>query len=81
MSYKYFYLAFSLDPIPSTTNDTVDRLVCIKRNSGCCEGNVTVKVKNCGDFRVYKLKKPHGCPQGYCFGKNGFFAHLSPLPV
>ncbi|XP_078323195.1 uncharacterized protein LOC111126816 [Crassostrea virginica] len=58
------------DPIPSTTNDTVDRLVCIKRNSGCCEGNVTVKVKNCGDFRVYKLKKPHGCPQGYCFGES-----------
>lgn len=44
-------------------------IVCVPGVRTACDYTFTIKIMNCGTFRVYKLKKPDSCPQAYCFGE------------
>ncbi|XP_062594049.1 oncoprotein-induced transcript 3 protein-like [Saccostrea cucullata] len=54
--------------LPLVSDGEVDRMVCQSGILGCCEASLTIKVRNCGTFYVYYLRKPSGCPVAYCFG-------------
>ncbi|XP_062574921.1 uromodulin-like [Saccostrea cucullata] len=54
--------------LPLVSDGEVDRMVCQSGILGCCEISLTIKVRNCGTFYVYFLRKPSGCPVSYCFG-------------
>lgn len=43
--------------------------VCVPSILSDCHRRYSIKIMNCGPFRVYKLAKPVSCPQAYCFGK------------
>ncbi|XP_063422306.1 oncoprotein-induced transcript 3 protein-like [Mytilus trossulus] len=53
--------------IPETSEGIVDRNVCQVTPGNCCNRTYAIQVKNCGDFRVYKLTFTYGCYQAYCF--------------
>ncbi|XP_062594050.1 uncharacterized protein LOC134255536 [Saccostrea cucullata] len=57
-----------LGTLPLVSDGEVDRVVCQSGISGCCETSLTIKLRNCGTFYVYFLRKPSGCPVSYCFG-------------
>lgn len=40
--------------------------VCFSWNGNCCDNEVSVKIRNCGNFFVYKLSGNIGCMNGYC---------------
>lgn len=45
-----------------------DGIVCVPGVRTACDYTFSIKIMNCGTYRVYKLKKPDSCPQAYCFG-------------
>ena len=54
---------------PSNAEGIVDRTACVNVNSqqgGCIP--ISIKVKNCTDFFVYRLVAPYGCYMAYCAG-------------
>lgn len=60
-----------LGTIPKTTDTIgheVNRRACVPGIHSACDTEYLIKVINCGTYRVYKLKKPDGCPKSYCFG-------------
>ena len=55
---------------PTPKDGVVNRIVCFNWNSNCCNWQVSIKVKNCGLFYVYRLMKPPpGCQLRYCVTK------------
>ena len=69
--FTVFNACFS-DTIPIAQNTIgieFDCKVCVPGLHTACDSNFLVTIMNCGEFRVYKLKKPSSCPQAYCFGK------------
>ena len=58
---------------PSTKDGVVNRDACINYGvpsspTACCNRKLSIKVKNCGNFFVYYLNSPPGCPAAYCAG-------------
>lgn len=47
----------------------MDGVVCVPGLHSACDRRYSIKIMNCGTYRVYKLKKPDSCPQAYCFGE------------
>jgi hypothetical protein len=54
--------------LPEVSEGEADRTVCRSGTGGCCENELTIKVRNCGSYYVYYLIRPSGCPISYCFG-------------
>ena len=54
---------------PTVNEGVVTRKVCFHRRD-CCNPERFGKVKNCGSFYVYYLKKAPGCPYRYCYTSN-----------
>ena len=50
---------------PSVSDGLVTREVCFQKSYGCSY-RVNVKVRNCGNFYVYKLKPTPTCNLRYC---------------
>lgn len=72
----------SLGNIPNSTNDIgkeMDGTVCVPGIHTACDNTYSIKILNCGSFRVYKLKKPNTCPQAYCFGEFYSTLHLRTI--
>ena len=56
-----------LDGPHSTVGDgEVQRTVCFSDRSTGCQNKITIFVKNCGTYFIYKLLKPPGCNSRYC---------------
>ena len=64
-----FCIIYPLGTLPHITEGEVNRKACISTMESCCYLALDIKVKNCGNYRVYDLKKTPGCQMGYCFGK------------
>nr|XP_034317805.1 uncharacterized protein PB18E9.04c isoform X2 [Crassostrea gigas] len=58
-------------PHPTEVNTEVQRSVCKVGFGGCCERQVTIKIRNCGQFMAYCLPALDSCPERYCFGESG----------
>lgn len=56
---------------PSVEQGAVTGKVCFHWSSKCCHWSVNIKVRNCGDFYVYKLPKTPHCSLRYCVEKKG----------
>lgn len=54
---------------PTVAEGVVQRRVCFHSERDCCENAVLVRVKNCGDFYVYRLVALPSCPFRYCGAK------------
>ena len=54
---------------PTPHGGVVNRRVCFSWGGGCCRWQVSIKVKNCGSFYVYRLTKPPNCHLRYCVTK------------
>ena len=53
--------------LPSVSAGIVDVQTCVVGLSGDpCHSSNSVRVKNCGDYRVYELTPTAGCAQAYC---------------
>ena len=44
--------------------------VCFHWSNNCCRWSTTIRVRNCGAFYVYELKRPPACHLRYC-GNSG----------
>ncbi|KAL5018882.1 hypothetical protein ScPMuIL_004604 [Solemya velum] len=53
--------------IPSEADGIQDRIACAATVFSDCDKQYDIKVKNCGEFRVYYLVHTSGCPESYCF--------------
>ncbi|KAL5017542.1 hypothetical protein ScPMuIL_007131 [Solemya velum] len=53
--------------IPSEADGIQDRIACVATFNYDCGAEYNIKVKNCGEFRVYYLMHTLGCPVSYCF--------------
>jgi len=51
---------------PTVADGKVTRKVCIRKQEDCCQENVSIKVKNCGSYYIYKLSNPGVCETRYC---------------
>ena len=51
---------------PTPQEGTVNRRVCFHWSSNCCNWEITIKVRNCGLFYVYRLVNPPNCHLRYC---------------
>ena len=51
---------------PTPQEGTVNRRVCFHWSSNCCNWEITIKVRNCGLFYVYRLVNPTSCHLRYC---------------
>jgi len=53
---------------PSVAEGAVKRTVCFYGPSGCCQYSTEIRVRNCGGYYVYRLRKPPNmqCPFRYC---------------
>ena len=51
---------------PTVAEGIVTRQVCYHWSSSCCNWKNNIRVKNCGAFYVYELKKPPTCWLRYC---------------
>lgn len=56
---------------PTEVNTEVQRSVCKVGFASCCERQVTIKIRNCGQFMAYCLPALDSCPERYCFGESG----------
>ena len=56
---------------PRLQEGVVARQVCYHWTGGCCQWKNSVKIRNCGDFYVYELRKPPACSLRYCGNKEG----------
>ncbi|KAH3807270.1 hypothetical protein DPMN_135605 [Dreissena polymorpha] len=62
----------------------MDRTVCVKTDGDACKETVTIQIKNCSSFYVYKLQRlpDHlGCPAAYYFVSNDLCHAQQSLPV
>ena len=50
---------------PTVAEGRVTILACIHKQR-CCDGPVSIEVKNCGSYYIYKLGNPKQCPARYC---------------
>ena len=50
---------------PTVAQGKVERLACINKST-CCGTGVSIQVKNCGSYYIYKLGNPGQCPARYC---------------
>ena len=51
---------------PTVAEGTVTRKVCIHRFEVCCDRSVSIDVKYCGSYYIYKLKSLGVCEARYC---------------
>ena len=51
---------------PTVGEGTVTRNVCIRTFRGCCAKQVSIQVKNCGSYYIYRLGNPGHCDVRYC---------------
>ena len=51
---------------PTVAQGIVSRKVCYHWSSGCCQWSNNIRVRNCGAFYVYELKRTPGCSLRYC---------------
>lgn len=56
---------------PTKVYTEVQRTVCKVGFYSCCERQVTIKIRNCGQFMAYCLPALDSCPERYCFGESG----------
>ena len=54
--------------IPSDDGQIHDRIAATFFQNNCSFITTPIQVKNCGPYRVYKLKSLHACPSAFCFG-------------
>ena len=54
---------------PTPQEGIVDRRVCFHWNNNCCYWAITIEVRNCGLFYVYRLVKPPTYYLRYCVTK------------
>jgi len=50
---------------PTVAEGAVNKKVCINKFE-CCGGWVTIQVKNCSSYYIYKLTNPRDCATRYC---------------
>lgn len=63
--------------LPIETDGEVNKTVCIVGLDKSCSKTLTIKVKNCGGYRVYYLVPAPQTSTGYCIGNNAFYLDLS----
>ena len=51
---------------PTPQEGIVNRRVCFHWSSNCCNWDITIKVRKCGLFYVYRLVSPPYCSIRYC---------------
>jgi hypothetical protein len=51
---------------PAVADGIVDRTVCFNWSGNCCEWSRVIKVRNCGDFYVFKISGTPACHLRYC---------------
>ena len=56
---------------PIKIGSTVRREVCFHWKANCCQWMRSIRVKNCGSFFVYELKRTPACNLRYCKVDNG----------
>lgn len=66
-----------LGTLPTESDGEVNRTVCIVGFYKSCSKTLTIKVKNCGGFRVYYLVPAPQSSTGYCIGINALYLDLS----
>ena len=54
---------------PTLQEGMVSRNVCFHWDNNCCRWTVSIQVRNCGLFFVYKLVNPVNCKLRYCVTK------------
>ena len=51
---------------PTSLGETVTRTVCFQSGSNPCHWSSEIKVRNCGQFFLYRLVDTSYCDAGYC---------------
>ncbi|XP_027056484.1 uncharacterized protein LOC113683445 [Pocillopora damicornis] len=51
---------------PSVADGIIRALVCFHWGSQCCSWSTIIRVRNCGGFYVYELRRPPACHLRYC---------------
>ena len=51
---------------PTVIEGVVTRKVCYHWSNNCCNWNNTIRVKNCGSYFVYELRRTPVCLARYC---------------
>ena len=51
---------------PTVAQGIASRKVCYHWSSGCCQWSNYIRVRNCGAFYVYELKRTPACSLRYC---------------
>ena len=51
---------------PTSLGETVTRTVCFQGPSGTCSWSTEIKVRNCGQYFLYRLVNTPNCHAGYC---------------
>jgi hypothetical protein len=51
---------------PTSLGETVTRTVCFQSGSNTCSYSREIKVRNCGQFFLYRLVDTYYCNLGYC---------------
>ena len=51
---------------PTVTEGIVFRIVCFRKFTDCCKEKVTIQVKNCGSYYIYKWYGPQSAQSRYC---------------
>ncbi|XP_062588306.1 von Willebrand factor D and EGF domain-containing protein-like [Saccostrea cucullata] len=54
--------------IPNVAEGVVNRTACMVTFLGQCTSTLGIKIRNCGEFRVYYLVKTNMMSSGYCIG-------------
>lgn len=78
--------------LPLQGEGTVDRTACVVGLTRSCESTISIKIRNCGTYNVYYLRKTPILASGYCFGEqvrcpdgqgseNGFTPGCQMLPA
>lgn len=78
--------------LPLQGEGTVDRTACVVGLTRSCESTISIKIRNCGTYNVYYLRKTPILASGYCFGEqvrcpdgqgseNGFTPGCQILPA
>ncbi|XP_048582524.1 pancreatic secretory granule membrane major glycoprotein GP2-like [Nematostella vectensis] len=60
------YLGWMDGTLPLYAHGIVKRIACFYHAGNCCHWMVNIRVRNCGFFYVYELKKPPVCYLRYC---------------
>lgn len=56
---------------PTSVNQEVTRTVCKTGFSNCCDKQVTIKIRHCGEFMAYCLPALDACSERYCLDGSG----------